>query len=101
MQTGTLWGLGTGFVMCLVAACGDPLRKPFEVLFRVVFVGAAGLFGAFFWGLWRQPRVPVSKHNIETTEQVRERIVKRTRLSTRRYPDGTRDTCLEQEEERT
>ena len=90
--------------MFVVTIFGDPVRKPAETMFRAGMIGAAGVFGAFFWGLFREPqRPPASPENESETKaptvEARIRRRKHVRLATRRNQDGTRDTVFETDEE--
>lgn len=75
------------------------------MLFRTFFIAAAGLCGAFAWGLMYgkpvEPSGPVrlpDESNGPTNATTR-RTVKRTRLGTRRFPDGSVETVYEKHEE--
>jgi hypothetical protein len=94
--------------MFVVTIGSDPVREPAVLMFRVMLIGAAGLAGAFFWGLWfekppevpKQPQEPDKKSETkDPTVEARIRRRKRVRLATRRNQDGTRDTVFETDEE--
>ncbi len=90
--------------MFVATVFGDPVRKPAETMFRAGMIGAAGVFGAFFWGLFRSrpmpPQLPQEESATkEPTVAATMRRKKRTRLATRVNRDGTRDTVLEVDEE--
>jgi hypothetical protein len=92
-----------------VATIGsDPVGRPMVLIFRVMMIGAAGLAGAFFWGLWfeKPPEIPKPPQEqlpeIVPTVGPQKRKIKRTRLGTVRHPDGRVETMfekLESEEE--
>lgn len=95
-------------MMFLVACFGDPVRRPFETIFRCTMVAAAGLFGAFFWGVWTGRTHGPQGHGDHQDEPEQEngptilpirRKVKRTRLGTVRHPDGRVDTMFEKIEQ--
>jgi len=90
--------------MFIVTVFGDPVRKPAETIFRAVMIGAAGVVGAFFWVLFREPHGPPASPEKESetkspTAESRIRRRKHVRLATRRNQDGTRDTVFETDEE--
>jgi hypothetical protein len=94
--------------MFVVTIGSDPVGQPMVLMFRVMLIGAAGLAGAFFWGLWfekppevpKQPQEPEQKsESKDPTVEARIRRRKRVRVATRRNPDGTRDTVFETDEE--
>lgn len=94
--------------MFVVTIGSDPVEQPMVLMFRVMMIGAAGLAGAFFWGLWfeKPPAVPKSSQEqipeIGPTLGPQKRKIKRTRLGTVRHPDGRVETMfekLESEEE--
>jgi threonine/homoserine/homoserine lactone efflux protein len=84
-------------VLFVVAAVSDPVRKPLETMFRVMMLAGAGVLAAFCWGMWESHKASGQQTAPTIEPQVRKR--RRTKLSHRRHPDGTRDTCLETDEE--
>ena len=94
--------------MFVVTIGSDPVGQPMVLMFRVMLIGAAGLAGAFFWGLWfekppEDPKQPQEQQpEIVPTFGPQKRKIKRTRLGTVKHPDGRVETMfekLESEEE--
>jgi len=92
-------------VIFVSASFGDPIRRPAEILFRTFFIAAAGLCGAFTWGLlYGKPVEPSGPASLpddskNPTNSPMRRTVKRTRLGTRRFLDGSVETVYEKHEE--
>lgn len=87
--------------MFVVTIGSDPVGQPMVLMFRVIMIGAAGLAGAFFWGLWFQKPPEISKQPQEQIPEIgptvmpRSRKLSRTRLRTVRHPDGRVETIFE------
>lgn len=86
----------TGAGLLVVAALSDPVKNPGRVIFTVVMLGGASAFAAFAWELYSPARPKIEQI---PTETARPRKKRKKVLSIRIHPNGTRETCLSQEEE--